>query len=153
MPAGTIYMYYARGKDSFNISCQGEGNAVLVKGGVPYIDNISPQSSLNIMHALNPTTDGSQRNTNKLCSGQTLICKSLGLKLPEWDGKNFFYDKLWVEDIGYRPEKIIQTKRIGIPAGRDEHLEYRFVDHAHADSATSNPLTKKLKDYRIINNV
>ena len=31
MPAGTIYMYYARGGDSFNISCQGDGNAVLIK--------------------------------------------------------------------------------------------------------------------------
>ena len=27
MPPGTIYMYYARGSDSFNISCSGKGNA------------------------------------------------------------------------------------------------------------------------------
>ena len=31
MPAGTIYMYYARGKDSLNVSCKGKGNAVLIK--------------------------------------------------------------------------------------------------------------------------
>ena len=31
MPAGTIYMYYARGRDSLNSSAQGEGNAVLIK--------------------------------------------------------------------------------------------------------------------------
>ncbi|NIP71796.1 MAG: 3-methyladenine DNA glycosylase, partial [Gammaproteobacteria bacterium] len=31
MPPGTIYMYYARGGDSFNVSCAGPGNAVLVK--------------------------------------------------------------------------------------------------------------------------
>ena len=31
---GTIYMYYARGGDSFNFSCQGEGNAVLLKSAV-----------------------------------------------------------------------------------------------------------------------
>ncbi len=30
MPPGTIYMYYARGKDSLNVSVQGEGNAVLI---------------------------------------------------------------------------------------------------------------------------
>src|SRR5690348_6382481 len=39
MPAGTIYMYYARGGDSFNISCKGEGNAVLIKSGFPFGDN------------------------------------------------------------------------------------------------------------------
>ena len=33
MPPGTIYMYYARGGDSFNVSCAGAGNAVLVKAG------------------------------------------------------------------------------------------------------------------------
>ncbi|HEB83060.1 MAG TPA: 3-methyladenine DNA glycosylase, partial [Gammaproteobacteria bacterium] len=35
MPAGTIYMYYARGGDSLNISTQGEGNAVLIKAAFP----------------------------------------------------------------------------------------------------------------------
>ena len=30
-------MYYARGGDSFNISCAGEGNAVLLKAGIPYL--------------------------------------------------------------------------------------------------------------------
>ncbi|MDT8283469.1 MAG: DNA-3-methyladenine glycosylase, partial [Gammaproteobacteria bacterium] len=35
MPAGTIYMYYARGKDSLNVSCKGKGNAVLIKSAYP----------------------------------------------------------------------------------------------------------------------
>ena len=34
MEAGTIYMYYARGGDSFNFSCLGPGNAVLIKAGI-----------------------------------------------------------------------------------------------------------------------
>jgi DNA-3-methyladenine glycosylase len=38
MPAGTIYMYYAHGKASMNVSAQGEGNAVLIKSGFPYFD-------------------------------------------------------------------------------------------------------------------
>ncbi len=82
--------------------------------------------------------------------GKLFFCKSLGLKLPDWDGKNFIHDRLYIEDVGYRPEKIVQTKRLGIPPkGRDEHLEYRFVDFNHADSATSNPLTKRIKDFKI----
>ena len=41
MPAGTIYMYYARGGDSLNVSCRGAGNAVLFKSGVPVVDEVS----------------------------------------------------------------------------------------------------------------
>ena len=35
MPPRTIYMYFSRGSDSLNISCHGEGNAVLIKSGYP----------------------------------------------------------------------------------------------------------------------
>lgn len=77
MSAGTIYMYYARGKDSFNVSCKGEGNAVLMKGGMAYTDVISPEAALDIMHELNPAGDGSRRDDKKLCSGQTLFFANL----------------------------------------------------------------------------
>jgi len=150
MDAGTIYMYYSRGKDSLNISCQGAGNAVLIKGAVPYTDHISPNTTLSIMHQLNPKADGAKRPDHRLCSGQTLLCRSLGIKLSEWNGRNFVPEVFYFEDVNYKPEKIIQTKRLGIPTGRDEHLPYRFIDHAFAKSCTSNPLTKKSKDYTII---
>ena len=42
MPPGTIYMYYARGHDSLNISCGDKGDAVLIKSAFPYIDELSP---------------------------------------------------------------------------------------------------------------
>src|SRR5437016_196001 len=48
MPAGTIYMYYARGADSLNISCRGEGNAVLIKSGMPYITQETSSNMLEI---------------------------------------------------------------------------------------------------------
>ncbi|MDH5371142.1 MAG: DNA-3-methyladenine glycosylase, partial [Gammaproteobacteria bacterium] len=44
MPPGTIYMYYARGQDSLNISCGDEGDAVLIKSAFPYFDKLSPES-------------------------------------------------------------------------------------------------------------
>ena len=51
MKPGTIYMYYARGGDSLNFSCQGEGNAVLIKSGFPASDN---PILLHKMRQLNP---------------------------------------------------------------------------------------------------
>ncbi len=137
MPAGTIYMYYSRGKDSLNISAQGEGNAVLIKSAIPY-DN-SPEA-LALMQTLNP----GDRSFEKICSGQTLLCKSLGLKVKEWDQKKFDQQRFYVDDVGYRPAKIIQTSRLGIAVHRDAHLLYRFIDYKYVANCTRNPLRKRI---------
>lgn len=137
MPAGTIYMYYARGGDSLNVSAEGEGNAVLIKSAYPYFDKVSPESNFEIMQRLNPPKNGgSARTMQKLCNGQTLLCRSLGLKVPHWDAKQFDANLFYIDDIGYKPQKILQAKRLGIPVGRDEHLEYRFVDAAFSTVCT-----------------
>jgi DNA-3-methyladenine glycosylase len=144
MPAGTIYMYYARGRASLNMSCRGEGNAVLVKSAYPYIDELSPQKSIEIMQGFYPREpDGKPRQVAHLCSGQTLLCQALDLKVADWNNRNFDAGKFYIEDVGYQPETLIQTTRLGIPRGRDEHLPYRFIDHDWASFCTRNPLTKR----------
>lgn len=159
MPPGTIYMYYARGGDSLNISCRRAGNAVLIKSAFPYNDHSTPPDMLEMMQQLNPCINparGSQtvRPVTRLCAGQTLLCCSLNLKVPEWNQKTFDPERFYFADVGYQPEFIIQTRRLGIPVGRDEHLPYRFIDYAKAKYCTSNPLTKRSwqadKDYCII---
>lgn len=145
MPGGTIYMYYARGKDSINFSAQGPGNAVLIKSGFPYFDQASPQAlCLPQMQANNPPANpvSGPRPKERLCAGQTLLCRSLGLTVPEWDAQAFDYQRLFVEDCGLLPSQIIRTRRLGIPQGRDEHLFYRFVDADFARFATQNPLRR-----------
>ncbi len=139
MPPGTIYMYYARGNDSLNFSARGEGNAVLIKAGIPYAYESNP-TMLQTMQALNPPLT---RPIEKLCAGQTLLCKALGLKVTDWDQKTFDRQRFYVENVGYYPEQIIQTTRLGIPAHRDPHLLYRFIDRQYATSCTNNPLRKR----------
>lgn len=136
MPAGTIYMYYARGGDSLNISCKGDGNAVLIKSAVPYGED---SKVIKTMQTLNPQKNNQPRPIAKLCKGQTLLCKSLHLKVPEWNQQNFDINKFYIEDIGYTPKSIIQTTRLGIPKGRDEHLPYRFISSEHVNFCTKIP--------------
>jgi DNA-3-methyladenine glycosylase len=143
MPAGTIYMYYAHGGDSLNISCAGDGNAVLIKSGMPYFAAENATKMVAVMQKLNPQKNGSPRVPEKLCAGQTLLCKSLNLKVREWDQKKFDPEHFYIEDVGIKPEQIIQTTRLGIPAGRDEHLPYRFVSYDYASHCTKNPLSKR----------
>lgn len=151
MPAGTIYMYYSRAGDSLNVSCRGPGNAVLIKSGVPIVDRRSPASSLRVMHTLNPGSSG-PRPDHRLCSGQTLLCRSLDLRVPRWNGQRFDPQTLYVEDVGYRPSALIQARRLGIPQGRDEHLLLRFVDADRVRSATKNPLTQRSgpRDHKLL---
>jgi len=151
MPPGTIYMYYARGGPSFNMSCRGPGNAVLIKAGVPYGED---PEMITTMQKLNPTSQGKARPKERLCAGQTLLCRSLGLTVEDWDQKTFHSQRFYLADIGYRPQRIIQTRRLGIPPGRDDHLPYRFIDYDYAAYCTENPLTKRNYregvDYHII---
>ena len=146
MPPGTIYMYYARGKDSLNASCKGAGNAVLIKSAFPVYERSSDgqlPKSLRLMQQLNPDSQGEIRPPEKLCRGQTLLCQSLHIKVSEWDQKQFDKTQFYLEDVGARPERIIKTTRLGIPEGRDHELHYRFIDYEYARYCTSNPLSKR----------
>ena len=143
MPPGTIYMYYARGGDSFNISCRGEGNAVLIKSALPWVDAPGHAAMVARMQKQNPLPDGSSRPVERLCAGQTLLCRALGLKVPQWDQQNFDPSRLVLLDVGQPPSQIVRTTRLGIPPGRDGHLPYRFVDYDQARFCTRNPLTRR----------
>jgi len=142
MEPGTIYMYYARGGDSLNFSARGDGNGVLIKSGLAFMDQHSSEISLSVMQQLNPI-NGRMRSPERLCSGQTLLCRSLSLKVPDWNQGSLKRNKLVLEDVGYCPDRLVQCKRLGIPEGRDEHLPYRFVDYEYTRSATSNPTARE----------
>ena len=148
MPPGTIYMYYARGGDSLNVSCRGEGNAVLIKAGRPHVRGHDAEAALTEMRRRNPLPSGQERLPERLCAGQTLLCKALGLRVPDWDQLPLPQARLRFLDLGYRPARIVRTTRLGIPAGRDPHLPYRFVDAAHTCSATQNPLRRGSREGR-----
>lgn len=125
----------------------------LIKSGHPWLDRISGDAALACMRQLNPAADGSERALGKLCAGQTLLCRSLGLKVPDWDAQRFDPQRLFVDDLDETPSQIIQAARLGIPHGRDEHLPYRFVDAAFAPFCTRNPMRRgqvEGRDYHLL---
>ncbi|MDE2867881.1 MAG: DNA-3-methyladenine glycosylase [Chloroflexota bacterium] len=142
MPPGTIYMYHSRAGASLNVSCGTGPEAVLIKAGVPVVDELSPQAALDAMHRLNPAPDGqSRRADRRLCAGQTLLCRSLGLTVAEWTGRQFDPDQFYIEARRITP-RIVATLRLGIRPERDDGRRSRYVDRALAGSATSNPLRR-----------
>jgi len=148
MDGGTIYMYHSQGGDSLNFSAAGPGNAVLIKSGHPWLDAVSGPASLVRMQALNPDAQGNPRDPRRLCAGQALLCRSLSLKIADWDAQSFDPVRLFVEDVGASPARIINAPRLGIPAGRDEHLMYRYVDPEYSSCSTRNPLRRGQEEGR-----
>lgn len=163
MPAGTVYMYYARGGDSFNVSVRGAGNAVLFKAGLPLLPEHLPRepegerprrpwsareaaAMLDRMARLNPLPSGAPRPVQRLCGGQTLLCKALHLRVPAWDGRPLPSARLMLVDVGHRPSRIVRTRRLGIPAHRDPHPLYRFVDLDRAQAASRHPLPREARE-------
>lgn len=138
MKPGTIYMYYARGNDSLNFSCMGEGNAVLIKSAVPFEEGMSASALALMMSHFDK-----KKPLTRLCSGQTLLCRALSLKVPDWNAKQFKADELFVDDVGYRPKQLIKTLRLGIPKHRDPDLMYRLIDFKYEQSCTDSPLRKR----------
>jgi len=147
MKPGTIYMYYARGRDSLNVSARGPGNAVLIKSGYPYLEDLDEgeaKSMLTLMQRLNPQAGSTKkRAVGQLCAGQTLLCRSLALTVKAWDQKEFNPHKFYIDEAAENPQQVIQTQRLGIPKGRDEHLLYRFIDRRFVEFCTENPLRKR----------
>ena len=85
-------MYYAHGGDSLNFSCGKEGHAVLIKSGFPAWND---PLMIGKMRQLNPSASKqADRPIERLCNGQTLFCKSLGLKVLEWDSKKLGLTKI-----------------------------------------------------------
>lgn len=142
LDGGHIYMYYARGGDSLNFSAQGPGNAVLIKSAYPWLDACTDDNAFAQMQLNNPDASGQPRPAERLCAGQTLLCKALGLKVPVWDAQRFDTEHLFVDNVGATVSHVVQTTRLGIPLGRDEHLPYRFVDAGYARFCTRNPLRR-----------
>ncbi len=106
MDPGTIYMYFSRGADSLNVSCKGKGNAVLIKSGYPIKNCGDFYSMIKIMQKLNPFKNKPGiRKIEKLCSGQTLLCKSLNLKVKDWDQKQFDLNRFFISNQKYNPKK------------------------------------------------
>ena len=118
-----------------HIRARGDGNAVLIKSGVVFPFDKPNPAMLDFM-LKNNLCNGKLRVPEKLCSGQTLLCRSLSLKVKDWNQKNFEPNKLYIADVKYKPKEILQGTRLGIPKGRDEHLPYRFVDKKYESFCT-----------------
>ena len=101
------------------------------------------------MQSLSLLSSGKKRSTDKLLTGQTILCKSLDLKVKDWSQKQF-NNTFNIQNISYKPQKLVATTRIGIPPSRDKGLLNRFIDYKYITQCSKNPLTTRKKTNFII---
>lgn len=115
---------------------------MLIKSGYPSNEN---PVMLQKMRQLNPASSGSgNRPIHRLCNGQSLLCKSLGLKVKTWDCQGLESHRFRLLISGplvEPPVEIIQTTRLGIPKSRDQDHPYRFIHKDYVKWCSKNPLT------------
>lgn len=120
MDPGTAYVYVAYGiYHCFNISSEGDGAAVLLRGAVPLM-------GVDLMRQLRGTKRkdaGRKLKLFELCNGPSKLCLSMNIA-KESLNKEFLPDSqaLWLErgDEVVSPRDVVVSKRVGIEgAGRE----------------------------------
>ena len=100
---GTIYMYYARGGDSLNVSFREKETLYSLNPDI-LIEMIKTDKMIPMMQKLNPPKYGNgARPIERLCAGQTLLCGSLGNTVKEEDQQQYDPNRFYIEDIGSTP--------------------------------------------------
>lgn len=115
---GIAYVYLCYGIHSLlNVVTNIEGipHAVLIRA-------IAPLEGLKTMQERR----GKTKDHKLLCTGPGALCQALGIT-REHNGLSFQGPRLWLEDRGVTPQKILTGPRIGIDyAGQDALLPWRF---------------------------
>jgi len=114
---GTAYIYLVYG-----IHCL--LNVVTGPEGVPMavlIRALEPREGIELMRVRRGIEE-----VRELCKGPGSLTKAMGIRM-ELNGIDMTGDILFIEDIEYYPQEIIQTTRIGVDyAGKDALKQWRF---------------------------
>jgi DNA-3-methyladenine glycosylase len=121
-PPGFAYVYFIYGNHyCLNVTCQPEGiaHALLFRAVEPLVGMEAMAKARGI------EVDG-QRSLRNLTSGPGRMAEALGVTRVRDNGDDFTNRKsgLTIVDDGYRVEKVVVTKRIGITKAADLPLRY-----------------------------
>ncbi|XP_064455817.1 uncharacterized protein LOC135366818 [Ornithodoros turicata] len=120
MDPGTAYVYIAYGMyHCFNISSEGDGAAVLLRGAMP-LEGIDMMRRL---RGVRRKDAGQKLKVWELCNGPSKLCLAMDIT-KESLNKEFLPDSqaLWIErgNEAVTPQDVVVSKRVGIEsAGRD----------------------------------
>jgi DNA-3-methyladenine glycosylase len=125
-PPGRAYVYFIYGNHyCLNVSCLPDG----VAGGILF-RALEPLTGIEQM-AIARGFSTEVRDLRKLTRGPGRMAEAFGITRQRDNGKDLTSAKsdLWVGDDGYRPKRILVTKRIGITKAAEMPLRYIIAEN------------------------
>jgi DNA-3-methyladenine glycosylase len=121
-PPGHSYVYFIYGNHyCFNVSCLPDGEA----GGVLF-RALEPLAGIEEMAKLRSVSLAGPRSLRALTSGPGRMAQALGITRDRDNGKDLTSasSDLWIADDGFRPRRVLVTRRIGITKAAEHPLRY-----------------------------
>jgi DNA-3-methyladenine glycosylase len=121
-PPGHSYVYFIYGNHyCFNVSCLPDGRA----GGVLF-RALEPVAGMDEMARFRGLPLAGLRSLRSLTSGPGRLAEAFGISRPRDNGKDLttVTSDLWIADDGFRPQRVLITRRIGITKATARPLRY-----------------------------
>jgi DNA-3-methyladenine glycosylase len=121
-PPGHSYVYFIYGNHyCFNVSCLPDGEA----GGVLF-RALEPLIGIEEMAKLRGISLSGPRSLRTLTSGPGRMAEAFGITRERDNGKDLTSasSDLWIADDGFRPRRVLVTRRIGITKAAEHPLRY-----------------------------
>lgn len=123
-PPGRAYVYFIYGNHyCLNVSCMPEGQA-----GCVLFRALEPLCGLETMarHRGIVPEALQGKGLRRLTTGPGRLCEALDITRPKDNDADMTspLSGLWVGDEGFRPQKIVTTKRVGITKSAEQPLRY-----------------------------
>ncbi len=121
-PPGHAYVYFIYGNHyCLNISCLREGMS-----GCVLIRALEPVGEIKEMAQARGVSVQGARDLRKLTSGPGRLAQAFGITRERDNGKNLTNSAsdLFVAEDGYRPRRVLVTKRVGITKSAEMPLRY-----------------------------
>jgi DNA-3-methyladenine glycosylase len=126
-PPGRAYVYFIYGNHyCLNVSCLPEG-----KAGCVLIRALEPLAGVAEMARARAITIRGPRDLPKLTSGPGRLTEAFSITRQRDNGKDLTTTRsgLWITDDGFRPSRVLRTRRIGITKAAGLPLRYVLADN------------------------
>ncbi len=142
-PPGHAYVYFIYGNHwCFNVSCLPDG----IGGGVLF-RALEPIEGVEQMARARHVTVRGDRDLKLLTSGPGRLAEAFAITRERDNNKDLSSRKsdLWIADDGFRPQRVLETPRIGITKAAEMPLRYLIAGNAFISGKKMMPGPKALK--------
>ena len=131
-PPGHVYVYFIYGNHyCLNVSCmpEGDGEGVLFRA----LEPVFGLATMALSRGLDISASSRVSELRLISSGPGRMSEALGITRTRDNGKDLTSSRsdLWLVDDGFRPDRIVATRRIGITKAAERPLRFTVAGNPY----------------------